>query len=55
MMLKIKGGTTDPFLFVLQRMQFPAPDGGEGKHEVTAKFLRAHFQFGNQKELLSIN
>lgn len=29
--------------------------GGEGKYELIAKFLRAHFQLGNQKGVLSIN
>lgn len=42
----------DPFLFVLQSMQFTAADWGwgEGKYEIIAKFLRAHFHLGIQKE-----
>lgn len=53
--LKINEEKTDPFFFFLQIMQFTAPGWGEGKWKIVAKFLRAHFQPGNQKQILLIN
>lgn len=47
--LKINEEQTDPFFFFLQSMQFTAPGLEEGKWKTTAKFLKVHFQPGNQK------